>query len=327
MTENQPSLLQKAITHLQQGERAEARALILKELRANPDNLNAWLWALEVAANEREKRSILKKILRLDPTHKGALQYLSRLDEIDIDSVPAQESEPEQETEVAEPTHQDPVIDERPKQKGRPGAILRLFFEWLFSLPPAFGIFALFVVILGSLFVYFRVNTSLLGFAGTDFDELVISNAYQEITAEDTYWEVQYEGVGDSKFIGIVRHVGPIRVNEFRILTHDILVTTAEFADPDVVDTTVIDHKFIWKSTQVASPTGTINLIHAVPANREVYQALLNIQTWDTVKLTGREIYTIKAYQTDGTFLGTWADAGCNTMLIETVSIVKNTDQ
>jgi len=141
------------------------------------------------------------------------------------------------------------------------------------------------------------------------------------------YWEVQFEGIGESKFIGIVRHISPIRIHEFRILTHDILVTTADFSNPDIVDTNVIDHKFFWKSNQTTSPNGSINLIHAFPANKEIYQELLSIQNWDTVKITGREIYNIKSYQTDETFLGTWQDAGCNTLLIESVSIIQNTEE
>jgi len=163
--------------------------------------------------------------------------------------------------------------------------------------------------------------------AGADFDELVISNSYESIAAEDMYWEVQFEGIGESKYIGNVRHVAPIRINEFRILTHDILVTTADFANPDIVDTSVIDHKFFWKSTGTDSPNGSINLIHAIPATKAIYQDMLNIQPWDIVKLTGREIYTVKAYQSDDTFLGTWLDTGCNTLLVKSVSILKPIDK
>jgi hypothetical protein len=55
---------------------------------------------------------------------------------------------------------------------------------------------------------------------------------------------------------------------------------------------------------------------------------MLEIQKWDTVKITGREIYSVKAYQSDGTFLGTWQDMGCNTLLVESVSLLKaDTDQ
>jgi hypothetical protein len=172
-------------------------------------------------------------------------------------------------------------------------------------------------------YLYFRANTSFFGLVGADIDNLTITNAYEKIAAEDTYWEVQFEGQGESKFIGTVRHVAPIRINMFRILTHDVLVTTGDYANPDLVDTNVIDHKFIWKASNPEKPTGSIHLIHAVPATKAVYQDLLSIQKWDIVKITGREIYTVKAYDTEDNFLGTWIDTGCNTLLVESVTVLK----
>ena len=288
-------------------------------MRENPANLTAWLWALEVAANEKEKRTILNKILALDPTHKGALHYLKNLDQGSVTQTEGPSNSISQdippEISIAEP------------EISRVRGFLRLFTDWVSSLPTTCGFFFLLIIIISVAFFYFRVNTSLFGLIGNDFDDLIISNSYEKISTEDTYWEVQFEGVGESEYIGIVRHASPIRINEFRILTHDILVTTSDFANPDLVDTNVIDHKFFWKSTAGAAPNGSINLIHAVPANKDIYQELLKIQNWDTVKITGREIYTIKAYQSDETFLGTWTDSGCNTLLIEFVSILQDPDQ
>ncbi len=319
MTDIHSSKLKLAVSALREGNRSQARALILAELREDPKNLTAWLWALEVAANEKEKRSILNRILTLDPTHKGALQYLKNLDGV---SRPATEDK-------SQALSKDRVVRsaESEKEVGRVGGIFRLFAGWIASLPASCGFFALFIAIIAGTFFYFRVNTSLFGLIGNDFDDLVISNSYEQISSDDMYWEVQFESIIESKYIGIVRHASPIRIDEFRILTHDILVTTVDFSNPDIVDTTVIDHKFFWKSTEVTAPSGSINLIHAVPANKDIYQALLNIQSWDTVKITGREIYTIKAYQSDETFLGTWIDIGCNTLLIESVFVLKNPDQ
>ena len=62
----------------------------------------------------------------------------------------------------------------------------------------------------------------------------------------------------------------PVRIMSF--------ATTADFADPGLVETNVIDHKFFWKSTELTSPNGSINLIHAVPANKEIYQAFGNFE-------------------------------------------------
>lgn len=311
--------LKNAITALRNGDKERARSLILAEIRENPTYLTAWLWALEVAENNKEKRTILNKILSMDPTHKGALQYLKNIDENPESSQVLPKMSP------GKGTPEKPVKPQ--KEISRAGGLLRLFLDWATSLPPSCGFFALFIIILGGIFLYFRVNTSLFGLVGNDFDELVISNSYEQIRSDDMYWEIQFEALGDSKYIGTVRHASPIRMNEFRILTHDILVTTADFSNPDIVDTNVIDHKFFWKSTTTSNPTGSINLIHAVPANKTVYQELLKIQSWDTVKITGREIYTVKAFQVDQTFLGTWVDTGCNTLLVESVTVLKGTDQ
>ncbi|RLD03950.1 MAG: hypothetical protein DRI65_11765 [Chloroflexota bacterium] len=319
MVESQPARLKQALAALREGDLSQARALILAELRANPNNLATWLWALEVANTDKEKRSILGKILSLDPSHKGALQYLKNLDQ----AAGVNSDSSSQGTGKAEA-----ALSPKPEdEKGRVGGIVRLFTDWITNLPLSCGFIALFALIIAVAFIYFRVNTSLYGLFGNDFDDLIVSNSYETISAGDMYWEVQFESIGETKYIGIVRHVSPIRINEFRILTHDILVTTADFSNPDIVDTSVINHKFTWEPIQVSDPAGSINLIHAFPANKEIYQELLKIQNWDTVKITGREIYTVKAYQPDETFLGTWKDSGCNTLLIESVSIIHNSDE
>jgi hypothetical protein len=307
--------LKEAVESLRSGERAKARELILSEVKENPSNLPAWLWALEVAANNKEKRTILNRILSLDPNHQGALRYLKKLD---------QESAAVQPPAEAQDVEGTPVEPEKTgQQPSRTGGVFNFFTGWLSTLPPSCGFIVLFAVIVAGAYFYFTANTSFFGLVGTDFDKLVISNSYELITADDMYWEIQFEGIGESKYIGTVRHASPIRINEFRILTHDILVTTADFANPDVVETSVIDHKFFWKSLGTDSPNGSINLIHAIPANKAIYQQLLEIQKWDIVKITGREVYSVKAYKTDQTFLGTWLDNGCNTLLVDSVTVLK----
>jgi hypothetical protein len=311
MNQDTSKNLNKAVNALKSGDRALARELILAEVKQDPSNLTAWLWALEVAANEKEKRTILSRILKLDPNHKGALLYLKKLDE--------QES-----FETSQQSHPASINEDRQDKKiSRLGGLYRLFIDWLATLPVGCGIMFLVVIAAAAGIFYYRVNTSFFGVAGSDFDDLVISNSYEKIESSEFYWEVQFEGVSTSKYIGTVRHVSPIRIKEFKILTHDVLITTVDFADPEIVDTNVIDHKFFWKSTSTDSPTGSINLIHAIPANKDIYQMMLNIQNWDIVKLTGREVYTLKAYQPDGTFIGTWSDTGCNTLLVDSVSVLK----
>lgn len=309
--------LRAAIQLIQEGNREQARLLILNEVKENPSDLTAWTWALEVSANDKEKRTILNRILSIDPTHQGAIRFLKKLDQTQ-GSIPEESST----TSVDHITHPDITTD----QPSRMGGLLRLLFQGVVSLPPSCGFILLMILIVTGGYFYFQANTSFFGLIGTDFDSLVISNSYEKIASDDLYWEVQFEGQGHTKYVGTVRHISPIRINEFKILTHDILVTTADFSNPELVDTSVVNHKFIWKSNNPEQPAGSINLIHAVPANKAIYQQLLTINNWDIVNISGREIYTIKTFQIDETFLGTWIDTGCNTLLIDSVTLLNNPD-
>ena len=305
--------LKRAIQLIEQGKQIPARDLVLEEIQDNPENLSAWLWALEVAANEKEKRLILRKILAIDPAHQGALNYLQNLDQ--------KRSQVDHPAQDPDNQVKDRNGSARSETKSSFSGLLQLFVDWLRSLPSGCLFIAIFVGIVTGLFIYTRVNTSLFGLTGTDFDNLVISNSYELISSGEYYWEVQFEGVGETKYTGVVRHAAPIRIPEFAILTHDILVTSGDFSDPKTVNTNVIDHKFFWRSPNNSSPTGSINLIHAIPANKEVYQELLEIDKWDTVKISGREILIVKSYRGDESFVGTWLDTGCNTLLVESVTI------
>jgi len=315
MTKTTNQQLQSAIKALKAGKLSRARKLILAEVKENPSNLTAWTWALELAANEKEKRTILKRILSLDPNHKSALVYLKKLDQV---QGPKEESS-------SKPLKDETTPSGKPAKKpSRLGALLLLPFQLLASLPLSCGFVFLIAALAAVGYYYLQVNTSFFGLVGADFDNLIISNSYEIIESDDLYWEVQFEGQGKSKYIGTVRHVSPIRIKEFKILTHDILVTTADYSNPDLVETSVANHKFEWESSSTEPLNGSINLLHAVPANKAIYQLLLTIDEWDTVSITGREIYTVKSYEMDETFLGTWIDTGCNTLLIDSVTVLDN---
>lgn len=307
----------KAIQLIKEGKLAPARDLILEELKSDPENLDAWLWALEAAANEKEQRAILHRILTLDPTHSGALALQADLDR----------KKSRKHSRESSPLDKSGAKEERPPKRIRSGfaGLLNLSIDWAASLPSGCSFITIFLGIVLGVFIYTRVNTSLFGLTGADLDNLVISNSYEQISSEEYYWELQFEGIGKTKYLGAVRHVAPIRIKEFAILTHDILVTSGDFSDPNVVNTNVIDHKFFWKSPNQSAPEGTINLIHAIPATKEIYQQMLDIHKWDTVLITGREIYKVKAFHTDASFIGAWMDTGCNTLLVESVTILRDT--
>jgi hypothetical protein len=170
-------------------------------------------------------------------------------------------------------------------------------------------------------FLYYNANTDFLGLAGPDFDSLVFSSAQDQIETDDGYWKITFEKAADSQFSGLVRHVSPIRDERMRMLTHDILVTSGEYADSSIVRTTVANHHFYWRSATTAQPQGSINLLHTVPANEQIYQQLLHIRSGDEVTISGREILAIKAYDQAGNYLGEWHDTGCNTLLVKSVDV------
>jgi len=321
--------VKKAVQALRRGEKQTARSLLLEEVRKNPSSLEAWIWAVEVASHDQEKITILRKILTLDPGQKQARRLLNHLimNTADQDAVQSTSSgvQPAPRSADSSPESRAATLPKgkETQQPSRLAALLLLPLQWLFSLPFSCGLILLAAAVAFGGLAYFRANTSFFGLVGADFNQLQVSNAYQEIVLDENTWKVVYEGGGEAKFIGTVRHVSPIRINEFKILTHDILVTSADFADPDLVDTAVINHKFTWQATGARRPTGYIHLLHTVPADKSIYQQLLQIRKWDVVRITGREIFTITGYASDGSELGVWQDAGCNTLLVESVQIMR----
>lgn len=105
------------------------------------------------------------------------------------------------------------------------------------------------------------------------------------------------------------------------MLTHDILVTFGDYADPALVRTSVSNHRFIWSSTTDKRPQGRINLIHAMPINEDILISLFNIKYGDVVTIKGYEIDDISYYKSEH-FEGKWKDAGCNTLLVSEVIIL-----
>jgi hypothetical protein len=152
---------------------------------------------------------------------------------------------------------------------------------------------------------------------------LVIHDGYHYVERNHGWqtWKISYETTKVSTFSGVVRHTSRIRENKFPMLTHDILVTFGEYADPALVRTSVNNHRFIWSSTTDKAPEGRINLIHAMPLNEDILISLFNIKHGDVVTIKGYEIDDISYYKNEH-FEGKWKDAGCNTLLISEVIIL-----
>jgi len=153
------------------------------------------------------------------------------------------------------------------------------------------------------------------------FDELAYSPDFNQITSLNGHtWDVTFELPVDSTFTGVVRHISLWYDSSAPFMSHDILVTTGDFTSQDFVDVSVMGHKFFYHWDD-ARPTGTINLLHIFPATTEIFDQLKQIKKWDNVSISGREILKIDKYDADGKYLGYMTDAGCNTILVTSVTI------
>jgi hypothetical protein len=188
---------------------------------------------------------------------------------------------------------------------------------------PAYVVFGviLIIVVIGSS-VYYNVNTEIFGIGHPPYDRMKIDNTWEHITIDDDTWSVEYESLQRDTFQGLVRFIGPIRQNGIPFLTHDVLVTSGDFANPDLVNTSVYNHTFHWYSHELQNPQGSINLIHAVPQKETIYNQLLEMKTGQQVKITGFEVLRINAFDAKGRRYLWWQDSGCNTLMITRVEII-----
>ncbi len=333
---------------IRRGKTAQARRLIQAALRDNPRDTQAWTWACEVATTLEDRIYCLRQILAVDPDHAEARRYLARLQAaLPQDALPSpvpkvlrEESTGEDQggAKIARISKRGsaPSAPESGADSGLPSQsseraparrsisdLLLTPLGCLLQISTTHCLVALLVVALVGGVSYYSANTDFFGLAGPDFDSLAITNSYQQFQAAGISWKITYEKPADSQFSGLVRGVFPIREGTFRILTHDVLVTSGQYADPAIVSTSVLNHHFTWRSTSTAHPTGTINLLHTVPASQDIYRQLLEIRSDDEVTIGGREILTIQAYGRDGTYLAEWHDTGCNSLLVKSVSILR----
>ncbi|PIU61201.1 MAG: hypothetical protein COS85_21640 [Armatimonadetes bacterium CG07_land_8_20_14_0_80_59_28] len=157
------------------------------------------------------------------------------------------------------------------------------------------------------------------GRGGPDFDDLTISDSYEEYRSSEITWKIYYESNSLSRFRGKVRFAAPIRERNLDIVTHDILVTSGQYADPEMVSTSVSGHIYTWRSGKTSEPSGAINLLHTVPASKGVYESLCKIRDGDKVTISGWEIDKVEAFDKSANAMGTWQDMGCNSLLVNKV--------
>jgi Tfp pilus assembly protein PilF len=73
-------ILDKAILAIQYGDRSSGARLLAQVLRADPQNVRAWLWMSEIADTETQRRECLQRAIALDPENRTARARLSQLD-------------------------------------------------------------------------------------------------------------------------------------------------------------------------------------------------------------------------------------------------------
>ena len=193
-------------------------------------------------------------------------------------------------------------------------------FGCMLQLSPIFSLLIIILAFLLGAYLYTTLNIDLFGFDAAVFEEMTLSSSYDQFTNSELYtWKITYEERRDTEFTGVVRHISRIRMSDFPVLSHDILITSGDFSDPDFVKTTVMNHKFTWRSTTSVPPAGTINLLHTVPLNVDIYQQLVNIKSGTEISIRGVEISIINYYDPEGNLLGWWQDQGCNSFLVKSV--------
>lgn len=184
----------------------------------------------------------------------------------------------------------------------------------------------LFLVILLAGFLIGSLSTGSLSGLWTvvpEFSTWRIDHAFTSVEDPDgETWKIRYESRNTTTFEGLVRHASDFNERTFPLLSHDILVTSGEFADKNTVRASVSNHRFYWYSEQSSHPQGRINLLHTVPASPEIYEQLAGVKSGQQVRIKGIEILDIAYYDRQGDYRGAWADAGCNTLLVTSVEIL-----
>jgi hypothetical protein len=196
-------------------------------------------------------------------------------------------------------------------------------FVLLLQMSPyfAFILLTFFVSLCG--FLYYTVNSDFWGLFAPPFEEMTFSADFSKVldTKDHRTWKITYEASPFSSFHGVVRHVSNWRDEPIPFATHDILITTGEFASSARVSTRVVDHSVTFQWFRDPKPVGSINLLHIVPKNKEIYRQLLEVREWNQVTISGREIFRIDLFDPAGKFLSYWQDQGCNSILVTSVKI------
>jgi hypothetical protein len=183
----------------------------------------------------------------------------------------------------------------------------------------------LFLLLGVGLFIYLFFFTNLVPLGGPSMDKWQVSPDFTTISDGQYRWTISYEASADSQYRGLVRHATPDRMGLYPLISHDVLVTSGDYADTALVRTSVdvLLHRFTWWPPDGRALSGRINLLHTVPYSPEIYHLLLKIRNGDQVVITGHEVARIQAFDLQANRdLGYWQDDGCNTLVVTGVQWV-----
>lgn len=212
-------------------------------------------------------------------------------------------------------------VDEPAEPQTDPGLLTPLGV--LYALPIQLWLVAGVVLVIGLGVLGWQLAGGPTALGGTrpDFADFSLSADYRHLTrlSDDAAWTIEYEQRPPTVFIGTVRFVEHWHDGSMPFMTHDVLVTTGDYADSQLVTTHVVDHHFTWVAAH--QPSGTINLLHILPYSAAIYDQLLELEDWQVVRISGPEILRITRLDADGQPTSYWQDAGCNTTLVTFVEI------
>ncbi|MFP3855370.1 MAG: hypothetical protein ACLFWD_13870 [Anaerolineales bacterium] len=213
----------------------------------------------------------------------------------------------------------------KPMPARKPNIFLQILLSPILliaRIPPHLGLLAVLLMVAVGFGIIGQVNSDFLGLLSPSLTKFVFSSGNENVTAPDNRsWTIHYESDQDSTFTGVVRHVSHWRDESLPFATHDILVTTGEFASRERVSVAVVMHTFSYTYDHSPRPTGRINLLHIIPGSPEIYRQLLQVRDWNKVTISGREILRIESFSPEGEYLGAWQDRGCNSILVTSVTI------
>lgn len=91
-------------------------------------------------------------------------------------------------------------------------------------------------------------------------------------------------------YTGKLRYFDRGSLKDARFVTHEAILTTGEFSDPEKVFVSEINQgNMFWRSEGTKKPDGNLIVLHLVPASLAIFRALDTLAHGQSVTLTGRE--------------------------------------